>query len=205
VRYTLLLITDGRDDYLTRTLCSAMVNLPRPEEVVLVDDRAHLLGFAGAIQSGWDRILETDAKWIFHLEADFTFNEPVNLEGMAELAANEHVAQVALKRQPWSPHEIDAGGIIETDPDAYEEGRFNSDKRFGHRYTYTAHRKFFTTNPCLYRRDIAERGWPQEAESEGKFGIRLFQDPAIVSTFWGGKADPPKVHHIGDTRAGRGY
>ena len=198
MRYTLLLITDGRDDYLTRTLCSAMVALPRPEAVVLVDDRAHLLGFAGAIQSGWDRILQTDAEWIFHLEADFTFNEHVELAAMAELAADEHVAQVALKRQPWSPHEIDAGGIIETDPDSYEEGQVN-----GH--TYTAHRKFFTTNPCLYRRDIAERGWPQEAESEGKFGIRLFEDPAVVSTFWGGKADPPKVHHIGDTRAGKGY
>lgn len=200
MRYTLLVIADGRDDYLTRTLCSALVSLPSPEEVVVVDDREHILGFAGAIQQGWDRILDTDAEFIFHLEGDFTFNEPVQLQGMAALARDEHVAQVALKRQPWNPQEVAAGGIIETDPDSYHEGVC-----CGGGYFYTAHRKFFTTNPSIYRRDIAERGWPQEANSEGKFGIELFKDPHVVSTFWGGKFDPPKVHHIGDTRAGKGY
>lgn len=197
-RYTLLLITDGRDDYLTRTLCSALVNLPTPEDVVLVDDRAHLMGFAGAIQSGWNRILATDAEFIFHLEGDFTFNERIDLGAMAALAADPHIAQVALKRQFWNPQEIRAGGVVELNPDTYEEGRHN-----GH--TYTAHRNFFTTNPSIYRRDIAERGWPQEPESEGKFGIKLFRDPAVVSTFWGGKFDPPRVEHIGETRQGRGY
>lgn len=199
MRYTLLVITDGRDDYLTRTLCSALVNLPSPEEVVLVDDRAHILGFAGAIQQGWDRILETDADLIFHLEADFTFNERIDLEAMAELASNSDVAQVALKRQPWSPQEIEVGGIVELNPAAFEE-------RDADGIVHTVTRSCFTTNPCLYRRDIVERGWPQESESEGKFGIKLFnEDPAIVSCFMGGKFDPPKVHHIGDTRAGKGY
>ena len=198
MRYTLLLITDGRDDYLTRTLTSALVNLPAPERVVLVDDRAHIMGFAGAIQHGWNQILATDAEFIFHLEGDFTFNAPVDLDAMVSLAADPHIAQVALKRQPWNPQEVDAGGIVETDPDSYDEGQHE-----GH--VYTAHRKFFTTNPSVYRRDIAERGWPQEANSEGKFGIRLFEDPHVVSTFWGGKFDAPLVHHIGDTRAGKGY
>lgn len=204
MNYTLLLITDGREDYLSRTLISAMSNLPRPERVVTVDDREHILGFAGAIQEGWDRILETDAEFIFHLEGDFTFNREVPLDDMMLLAADEHIAQVALKRQPWNPLEEQAGGIIEQDPDSYEEGvcwsRLCSEDR-----TYTAHRKFFTTNPSIYRRDIAERGWPQEAGSEGKFSIKLFEDPAVVSTFWGGKFDPPAVHHIGNERRGRGY
>jgi len=198
LKYTLLVITDGRDDYLIQTLCSAMVNLPQPANLVLVDDREHILGFAGAVQRGWNQILETDAEWIFHLEGDFTFNEPVDLEAMADLAKNQHIAQVALKRQAWNPQEIAAGGIVETDPDSYSQCNRN-----GHRYT--AHRKFFTTNPSIYRRDIAERGWPQESESEGKFSIDLFENQAIVSTFWGSKFDPPKVHHIGEARAGKGY
>jgi len=198
LKYTLLLITDGRDDYLTRTMCSAMVALPSPHEVVLVDDREHRLGFAGAVQAGWDRILETDAELIFHLEADFVFNERIDLESMAALASDPHISQVALKRQPWNEAEKAAGGIVELDPDSFEEGQHG-----GH--AYTAHRKFFTTNPSIYRRDIAERGWPQEDRSEGKFSIELFKDPHVVSTFWGGKFDAPKVHHIGDERAGHGY
>ena len=202
MRYTLLLISDGRDGYLTETLKSALVNLPAPERIVAVDDRAHLLGFAGAIQHGWDQILDTDAEYIFHLEGDFTFNHPVDLETMAELASDPHIAQVALKRQPWNQQEIEAGGIVELNPDDFDEGQFYYDY-WSH--TYTAHRKFFTTNPSIYRRDIAERGWPQVPESEGHFGIGLFQDPHVVSTFWGGKFDPPLVHHVGDSREGHGY
>jgi hypothetical protein len=202
LRYTLLLITDGREDYCRRTLVSALTNLPAPERVVVVDDKDHRLGFAGAVQQGWDQILDTDAKWIFHLEADFTFNKRVPLEGMAAIAADEHVAQVALKRQPWNEQEKRAGGIVELDPDSFEECRRYWDYLS---HPYTVHRKFFTTNPSLYRRDIAERGWPQEANSEGKFSIKLFEDPAVVSTFWGGKFDAPMVTHIGDERQGTGY
>jgi len=175
-----------------------MVALPSPHEVVLVDDREHRLGFAGAVQAGWDRILETDAELIVHLEGDFVFNERIDLEAMAALVRDSHISQVALKRQPWNEAEKAAGGIVELDPDSFEEGQHD-----GH--AYTAHRKFFTTNPSIYRRDIAERGWPQEDRSEGKFSIELFKDPHVVSTFWGGKFDAPKVHHIGDERAGHGY
>lgn len=183
-------------------MASALVNLPSPERVVIVDDRTHELGFAGAIQYGWDQILHSDAEWIFHLEADFTFNRPVPLEAMSMIARDEHVAQVALKRQPWNQQEKAAGGIVELDPESFEECRRHWE--YGPA-KYTAHRKFFTTNPSLYRRDIAERSWPQEANSEGLFGIELFKDPAVVSTFWGGKFDAPMVEHIGESRAGRGY
>lgn len=198
MKFTLLVITDGRDEYCIRSLASALENLPSPERVVLVDDRTHELGFAGAVQHGWNQILATDAEWIVHLEADFLFNGPVDLDAMAELAADEHVAQVALKRQAWNPLEKRAGGIVELDPDSFEEGTINGNP-------YTAHRKFFTTNPSLYRRDIAERGWPQVPKSEGMFSLGLFSDPAIVSTFWGGKFDAPAVTHIGDERQGTGY
>jgi len=198
LKYTLLLINDGRYEYGWKCLVSALGFLPRPEQIVVVDDVSHELGFAGAIQHGWDQILETDTELLFHLEADFVFERYVDLEAMASLVRDPHVAQVALKRQPWNPLEHEAGGIVELDPDAFEEGRHN-----GH--AYTAHRKFFTTNPCLYRRDIAERGWPQEERSEGKFSIELFKDPHVVSAFWGRKFDEPAVSHVGDVRAGKGY
>ena len=198
LRVALVIVTDGREDYLARSTASAKKNLPEVDHTIVVDDTAHKLGFAGAVNAGWVRALETDADFIFWLEEDFIFNEPVNLEAMAELAADPHIAQVCLKRQAWNAEEIAAGGIVELNPDDFKEGTHN-----GH--TYTAHRRFFSTNPSIYRRDIAERGWPQEDRSEGKFSIELFKDPHVVSTFWGGKFDAPKVHHIGDERAGHGY
>lgn len=199
MRYTLLLISDGRDDYLARTVVSALENLPSPESVIHIDDREHRLGFGGAIQAGWDRILETDAELVVHLEGDFLFNERIDLESMAALVSDPHISQVALKRQAWNEAEKAAGGIVELDPDSFAERKVGG-------IVHTVSRRCFTTNPCLYTRKIMERGWPQEPESEGKFGLRLFnEDPETVSCFLGGKFDSPKVHHIGVERSGHGY
>lgn len=197
----LLLIDDGREDYLERSLAS--LDLSVFDERVTILDPEHKLGFAGAIQAGWDEVLTTDCEFVFHVESDFTFNSPPPLHRMEALARWGWVTQVALKRQPWSPEEVAAGGYVAMDADAFEEWTLTFDDG---RYRYLAHRKFWTTNPCLYRSSLCERGWPQESESEGKFGIRLFaEDPNYRSVIWGGKFDPPAVEHIGETRAGVGY
>lgn len=183
--------------------CLDSLNLSAFETDVVVRDPEHELGFAGAIQKGWDQVLKTGCEFVFHVESDFTFNRPVQFGPMSALARDPDVAQVALKRQPWNPTEEAAGGIIECDPDSYEEQWLVTDTGM---YAYTRHRKFFSTNPSLYRTELCERGWPQERESEGKFGIRLFADhPEMHSTFWGSKLSPPAVEHIGLVRAGHGY
>ena len=66
------------------------------------------------------------------------------------------------------------------------------------------HRRFFTTNPSVYRASLCERGWPQEPHSEGVFTHRLLAD-GFDFAFWGGRFDPPAVTHIGAERTGRGY
>ena len=197
----LLFITDGRP-YAVPTLLSAIqhLQLPHGSEIICVEDREHELGFNGAIREGWRRVLETDAEFVFHLEDDFVFTRPVPFALMlAALRDDPDLAQVALKRQAWNKREKAAGGLIEADPAGF------TSEQSGYGFL-THHRKFFTTNPSLYPRWVVDRGWPEGPESEGRFGIELFKDdPEIRCAFWGKRFDAPRVHHIGDERAGVGY
>lgn len=192
---SVLLISDGRDEYRARTLASAAEMLPPVDEWIEVDDRDHRLGFAGAIDAGW-RQVQTD--YVFHLEADFTFNRPVPLEAMvAALDANPHLVQMALLRQPWNEQERAAGGIVQMHPDLYQPVVWR-----GHRWL--EHRRNVTTNPAVWPRWVIDRGWPQRRESEGHFGLELFaSDPTLRAAYWGGGEE--WVTHVGDVRGGRGY
>ena len=195
VSVCLLVIDDGREDYLADTL--AALSGRADAEVVIRDDEHHL-GFCGAIQEGWDQALDTGCQYVFHVESDFTFNHepPVN-EMVALLERQKQIAQVALKRQPWNDREKAAGGIVEADPDDFMEC---SDELA----TWTEHRKFWTTNPSVYSTRFCQMGWPQERNSEGIFTHRLLVDPLLKFAFWGGKFDAPLVTHHGQ-RAGVRY
>lgn len=191
----LLAISDGRHDYHERSLKSALRFLPQFEQYVFVDDPNHELGFAGAIERGWAQIT---TKWVFHLELDFTLDWPVDISGMMYLLTTHPVlAQIALKRQPVNAEEVAAGGIVELHPDDFEER-----ERLG--FVWTQHGRFFTTNPCFYRADLCQKGWPQEANSEGVFTHRLLEEERRFA-FWGRKFERPKCTHIGDERTGSGY
>lgn len=194
----LLMIGDGRDETHERSKASfEQMVLPSTtfDQVVIVDDSEHKLGFAGAIQHGWEQ-LRTD--YVFHLELDFTLNWAVDLAPIVQtLEERRYLTQIALLRGPENPNEHSAGGIIPRDPDSYEQIE-TADGR-----AWIEHRKFFTTNPCVYPRWIYERGWPQTSESEGRFGIELFNaDRARCSAFWG--HGEQWVCHIG-VREGVGY
>lgn len=219
---TLLVMTDGRRDCLDRTLASAADRLlGQITRRVIHDDSgdpAHLdwlrrtypafevithpagrRGFAGAIQRAWAFLLRDEAPFVFHLEDDFVFERTVDLQEMAVLLAERpHLAQIALRRQPWNEAEIAAGGVVETDPDAYVDCTNGV-------VDWLEHRKFFTTNPSLYRRDLMKRGWPSGAQSEGIFSLDLFDDPAVRCAYWGRRTDAPWVTHIGHERTGTGY
>ena len=134
----LMVITDGRWDYLQRTLESAAQCLDYPfSQRILVDDSGEEIGFcptkfdvvkntprrglAGAIQSGWDA-LDANIDYVFHLEDDFIFPDHVDIDLMIELMEYEpDLAQIALLRQPWSPQEQQAATrspCTTTSPDA---------------------------------------------------------------------------------------
>lgn len=217
----LLVITDGRRDCIEQTLTSAAANLPNITERWIYDDSADpenwewLLyrfpdfeliaseerrGFGGAIQCAW-RVLRARSKaaFIFHLEDDFTFNRPVPIADMRRiLTMKPTLAQVALRRQAWNEAERRAGGVIESNPSAFTEHT-----RAG--LTWLEHNLFFTTNPCLYRRDLIENHeWPDGPGSEGHFSIRL-RDVGYRFAYLGGPDDMEHVTHIGSERVGTGY
>lgn len=193
-------IRDGRDEYHERAIASIWKMIPLPDELIIVDDREHKLGFTGAVHKAWTEALKTGAEYVFHCELDFTYNEPVDIAAMAAvLDRHSELVQLSLKRQPVNRDERAAGDFIALHPDDYHEVTEDGD-------TWLQQRRFFTTNPSLYRMSLCERGWPLEEHSEGKFtGYYRRDHPDHWFGIWGRKWDPPRVTHIGDHREGNGY
>lgn len=216
----LLVMTDGRDT-IHPTLRSAADMLAGPiTRRVIHDDsgdghhRAALaarypafeviggkrVGFGAAIARAWQTVSQLEGvRWVFHLEDDFVIERPVDLAAMvAVMTERPHIQQMALRRQPWNEGEVAAGGIVEQHPADYSDRSDGPD-------CWLEHRRFFTTNPSLYRSELCRRGWPTGAQSEGRFGLDLFADPSATCGFWGDRMSPPWVTHIGIRRAGMGY
>lgn len=174
-----------------------------PQFTVIGSDRA---GFGGAIRNAW-RFLRAapDVEWIFWLEDDFRITRPVDLPALMRVMDGfPYLAQIALERQPWNDIERAAGGILEQHPDSWESVAIGATGR-GDAHIWREHRRFFTTNPCLIRRSLLDREWPEGSESEGRFGIDLFaEDPQTRCAFWGAQGEQ-WCEHIGHERVGTGY
>jgi hypothetical protein len=225
-----MIITDGRRDYIARTIASAANRLRGPiGEWWIYDDsgdpanRAWLAemwpnmrhishtdgrqGFGGAIRYAWNTLREQSAcDHVFHLEDDFTFNREIPLDDMAEiLAQHPELAQLALRRQAWNSEERAAGGVVEVRPDEFSQtSRWLRD---GHVVDWLEHRLFWTTNPALFRRDLLDRfEWPDAMHSEGLFTREILAaDSENRFGYWGGRDSGEWVHHIGENRIGTGY
>ena len=215
----LILMTDGRKDLLRRTVDSFQNLEGKVTRRIIHDDSGDLgymewlwetyptyevtgggrLGFAGAYKHAWESLVGVKERYVFSTEDDLIIERPVNLDDMAAvLDANPHIAQMALRRQAWNTAEEQAGGVVETNPDAYDDKYDGLDH-------WLEHRLFFTTNASLFRTELCERGWPEGAESEGRFSADLFTDPDVRCGYWGARTDPPWIRHVGNQRAGTGY
>lgn len=223
----LLVMTDGRDELLERCLAQPELRNGLITERWIHDDtgdeahRARLTasypdfrvlgsgprrGFGGAVDYAWAVLAErATARLVLHWEDDFLANRPVDLVGMAGLLdAHPHLAQVALKRQPWGREP--AGGFMADAPGWYSD---HSDGRY--RWVETV--RNWTTNPALFRRELCAGGWPDGQHSEGHYGFGLRErglpwgvpGDAVRFGLWGATGDEPAVHHIGDVRVGTGY
>lgn len=223
VTVALLVLTDGRRECIKETIPSALASLHGPiTRRVIHDDsgdaeyRAWLRssfptfevighplgrqGFGGAIRNAWRYLHGMTERYVWHLEDDFRFNRPVDLQAMIDvLDENPCLVQLALRRQPWNDEERAAGGIVESHPGDFTE-MFDQ----GHRH-WLEHRRFFTTNPCLYRASLMDRGWPDVQHSEGIFTHQIIEDPDARFGYWGSRDSGEWVTHIGKERAGVGY
>jgi len=155
------------------------------------------VGFTEAIRVAWGHESKTPgAPYIFHLEEDFVFDREVYLDDMiAVLESDPLLIQTALLRGPFFPPEIKAGGIVQEDPAAYES-------RNGTAPAHLVHQKYFTTNPCIYRRTLIRGGWPRIKDSESVFTKRQVQKRKAFALMGNGE---PWITHIGVERTGRGY
>jgi len=163
-------------------------------------------GFAKTMVAMWQLMSIQPQQWIFHVEEDFIFNQPIWLANMQKIMIdNPYLAQVALLRQPWSKEEQAAGGYMKVNPGWFTERECRSSQ-------WIEHRAFFTTNPHLTRRSVCSTGWEDCEHSEGHTSLRLFSKgfpgvsgDRVRSAILGGKNDEPRCIHIGDQRIGCGY
>jgi hypothetical protein len=155
-------------------------------------------GFGGAIRTAWNYIPD-GIPYIFHLEDDFTFNWPLDVQAMTDvLERRPYLRQMALRRQPWSELEHEAGGVVECHPHEYTEMTDGTNH-------WLEHRLFFTTNPSIYPRHTINEGWSTGSGSEAAFTRQALRDPAARFGYWGTRESEPWVTHIGNQRFGTGY
>lgn len=212
----LVVFTDGRLECLDRTLRSLTENLTGTiTRWIVIDDSADWAvrsalqlgldtwelhhapkrrGFAGTIGYAWELLREMDdVDYVAHWEDDFVLTEPVNLDHLTAVLNREPILdQMALLRQPWNATEIAAGGVMETNPDAFTE-----------RDGWVEQSSFFTTNPSVYRWSLCHVGWPQCDQSEGIFTAER-RTIGRRFGYWG-TAGHEYVEHIGSERVGTGY
>jgi hypothetical protein len=188
-------ISDREDLYLPECMetCSRYVRWI-PTMSTIIDDRHHRLGLSGAVQAAWDWAIGRGVDYLFHVEEDFRFHTYIDLTKMVDLlVANQQLAQVALYRQadPRTP-EIDVGGYIGLNPDAYTDRETDGTK-------WIEHQVCFTLNPCLIPRSVLLQGWPQGG-GESDFTSQCVAD-GLSFALLGSKSDPPLVEHVGWERS----
>jgi hypothetical protein len=218
----LLVTTNGRKEYLIRTLDSwrsfieANVN-----KKIIIDDsndpeyrewlRDHYreyevralgeenMGYSYLLKT-WATSLEFESEYILLLEDDFLLIDNLIVDDIIDvLNKNENLLEMSLKRQAWSSQEVEAGGMI--------ENIFQEDKFVEHDGWF-AQRLFFTSNPSFIKIDrlrkyAKEIYQPNEVVTEGEFGSRIFNNhPDVYCAFWGNIFDKHKVEHIGYRRTG---
>lgn len=203
MKVALIVITDGRWDYLLDTMESANNALDCDfAQKLLIDDsgfggstpefdgfttvkHTERQGLVGAIQSAWDHV-DPSIDYIFHLEDDFVFLERIDVMHMISyLEKNPRLAQMALMRQAWSPEERLAGGIYRMHPHDYTV-----------KIGYYEHKRLFTFNPCVYPKIITEYG----AGTESELTEQLLK-MEYKFAYYGQPEDQPRAFHIGIRRS----
>lgn len=205
------ILTDGRAELMERTLASVREHLSGAiTRRILVNDsgdtdyelwlraeasefeqvhHASRRGLAGAVQSLWDTALRTGCDYLFHLEGDWTFNEPIDLDDLVQVIEKDPgLAQVVLQRQALTPDEHEAGGVAAHD-------------HWVQQPEWVEQTDIFSLNPCLIPRWVLEFGWPAGPLGVGnETGMTRLLD-GYRFAFYGRKDSAPQVCHIGSYRA----
>jgi Glycosyl transferase family 2 len=204
-----VVVTDGRGEYLRRTLTAAEEMIP-DFELALVDDTGEVgyaswvtetwpkatvvhhrerQGLGGAVKSAWELASSHPDPFFLHLEDDMVLLQPVDIEAMVRtMRANPRLAQLVLMRQPWGEEEKAAGAVLKAYPGRYEQRDGWVEQVNGPLYSFTPHlaRREAVLDALEHSANFLEAGVTAALLERGwKFGI------------WGNWDDPPRVEHIG--------
>jgi hypothetical protein len=162
-------------------------------------DLEHEHGMAGNARRAFEWACDLDADFLLHIEEDMLFERPVPLREMRDvLHDHPHLAQVVLKRHPWSPEEQAAGGQIETNRKAYTQC---SDVK----HSWVEHQTLFSVNPCLIPRDVLELDWIDTGGGIERSITDACLAEGLSFAYYGRVEDAPYVRHVGALRGGTGW
>lgn len=227
----LLVMTDGRDDLLARSLASASNSLGRLiTRAVIHDDTGDLghrqeltrqmklragpsveviggeerLGFGGAIRNAWAHLNRTPERDTtrFVLHLEDDFVFARPVPLDTWTYLLDHLPYLQQMALLRQPWN-DAEIAAGGIVDLHPD--WYQERHWAGQAHWLEHRACFTTNPSLYRRSLCWRGWPEGDHSEGLFTHELLEDPETRFGYWGKRGDAPWVEHIGDKRVGTGY
>ena len=209
MKLALVVIGDGRYEYLERTVRSIRDNVVHPITTrIMVNDEADLeyicwidstfgdwrtvhtcrSGMAGAVQAAFQAALDADPDYVLYAEEDMLITRRLPIRAAAEILDNHpHVAQMLFQRQPLTPDEIAAGSVVGA-MGAVDHGDWSSQTHI------------FSLNTCLIRPEVMRLGWPSGPLGVGNetgFTKRCLE-AGYVFGVWN---DGPYVEHIGTARS----
>lgn len=220
MKIVVLVINDGRNDYLEQTLKSFKKNVVMPPEAevftLLIDDmpegrneneiqdivkkyeinKAILneenLGINAVVQLAWQAISVLKPDYIFHQENDFVYNHTIDVQRMiSALECNQRIGQVALRRQPWFEDELKANTLYK------DLNYYRAVNIAGHELVFQ--KEYFTHNPCIYR---AKHAVQIHGYNEYAYAKYLLKNGIMTFAYMGKLDTPPHVTHIGYIKKG---
>jgi hypothetical protein len=218
MKICVIILTDGRNDYLERTLesLSTQVNFPEGAEIykLMVDDwpeerdskllkklakkykidkvvlNEENIGIDKTVQKAWS-LIPADIDYIWHQENDFEYLKPVNVAQMIQVLDSPSIVQVALVRQPWFEDEKDAGSLLKTRAGRFRQASVSN-------IDVVIHRDHFTHNPSIYKRHWIEQ---LPGYTEYAFKDHLLRKNGVLYFSYLGKLDDPyTILHIGERK-----
>jgi hypothetical protein len=201
----LLVIGNGRLDYLHDTVEAALTHLPEMDHYLMIDDSGEAsvqrelernypdfttryhdrnYGMARAVQSGFEAVLATDADYVFWLEEDMVILEPPPVRtAIGILQAYPVLAQMLFQRQCLTPDEHEGGSVAA----GLHATRFCDSAKWSWQNT------LFSLNPCLIPRNVLELGWDEDNEAG-------MTKKLLAHGFTFGVWDGQYVEHVGVRR-----
>lgn len=218
MKFCVIIINDGRNDYLAEALKSFKENILFPEgsEVykIMIDDwpldrdtetlkklakkykidkvvlNEENLGVNSTVKKVWS-LIPSDVDYIWHQENDFTFLKKVNIADLMIVLESPIIVQCAIVRQPWFDDEKLSGSLMNTRPERWRDGNVSG-------IEVVLHKDHFTFNPSLYKRK-----WVQDIFPFGEYDIRnhyINKNGALWFAYLGKKDDQHRCLHIGERK-----